>query len=173
MQVSLLWNMCVVFIKKYIVQGGIKMMEIRRIKAGRTFFKKLLQTGRRRKQNFDKLLCKTSLSFMCCSYSIYFIFYAWCVYSLLSNQFFVIPICLVTFFFFLLDENPLDSSEKYKTFSYSWFWIHLTTWSSSHTSFTVFRCSIFNPKTPQVLWLCSGTFWWEFSFFSVLLMYWP
>lgn len=41
-------------------------------------------------QKFDKLLCKTSLRERV----------AWCVYSLLllvSNQFFVIPICLVTF----------------------------------------------------------------------------
>lgn len=96
-------------------------------------------------------MCKTSLSFMCCSYSIYFIFYAWCVYSLLSNQFFVIPICLVTFFFFFL----LDSPEKYKkqTFSSSfWFPIHLML-PTLPLHFP--RCSIFNPKTPHFQFTCS------------------
>lgn len=94
--------------------------------------------------------------------NIFYIFYAWCVYSLLSNQFFVIPICLVTFFFLFF--HPLDSSEKYKTFpSFSWFQIHLTTRSSSHTSFTFFNVRFLIQKHSQVLWLCSGTFWWEFS----------
>ena len=129
------------------------MMENKKNKSRKNIFQKnsskLGSKGRRmrnsKKQNFDKLLCKTSLSFMCCSYSIYFIFYAWCVYSLLSNQFFVIPICLVTFFFFLL-----DSPEKYKkqTFSSSfWFPIHLIL--PTLPSFTFSRCSIFNPKTPH------------------------
>ena len=66
---------------------------------------KFKSINKAQQQKFDKLLCKTSLSSV-----------AWCVYSccavlLLSNQFFVIPICLVTFLR-LWFSSPSSSSQQ-------------------------------------------------------------
>lgn len=88
--------------------------------------------------------CAKRLSF---TYSIYFIFYAWCVYSLLSNQFFVIPICLVTFFFpfFLFFFILLTPQKNTKLFLLDSQFIWLLS-SSSHTSNSILDVRFFNPK---------------------------